>query len=68
VGLLTSKIITGLRSNLEVYIVDGATIFVYVLAATFLGLIVYLARLSRRSHIEVAENVTAKDSKPRKAA
>jgi hypothetical protein len=48
--------------------VDGATIFVYILAATFLGLIFYLARLSRRSHVENAENGTAKDSKPRKAA
>jgi hypothetical protein len=51
--------------------VDGATIFVYVLAATFFGLVVYLARLSRRSHAEHAEhaeNVTAKDNKPRKAA
>jgi hypothetical protein len=48
--------------------VDGATIFVYVLAATFFGLVVYLARLSRRSHAEHAENVTAKENKPRKAA
>ena len=46
--------------------VDGATVFVYVLAATFFGLVFYLARLSRRSH--TAENVTPKESKPRKAA
>jgi hypothetical protein len=42
--------------------VDGATIFVYVLTATFVGLIIYLARLSRRSE---GQNVAPQESKPR---
>jgi hypothetical protein len=57
----------------EVSIVDAGTIFVLVLSATFLGVIVYLARLSRRTQAETvkhtrAENVTPKETKPRKAA
>ena len=44
---------------------DAGNIFVYVLSATFLGVIVYLARLSRRSQ---GQNVTQEESKPRKAA
>jgi hypothetical protein len=53
--------------------VDAGTIFVLVLSATFVGVIVYLARLSRRTQTEnvartQAENVTRKETKPRKAA
>jgi hypothetical protein len=47
--------------------VDGATIFVYVLTATFVGVIVYLARLSRRSRSQ-DQSVTQEETKPRKAA
>jgi hypothetical protein len=63
--LIPSKILAGCIKP-GGSIVDGATIFVYVLSATFFGLIFYLARLSRRSH--TADNVTPKESKPRKAA
>jgi hypothetical protein len=45
--------------------VDGATVFVYVLSATFLGLIVYLAALSRRHH---AEGLKPEDKKPQNVA
>ena len=51
---------------------DSGTIFVIVLSATFLGAIIYLARLSRRTQAEdpksQAENIKSKETKPRKAA
>ena len=44
---------------------DGATIFIYVLTATFFGLIAYLAVLSRRRRADVTE---LEDKNDRKAA
>ena len=44
---------------------DGATIFIYVLSATFLGLIAYLAVLSRRRRADAAN---LEDKNPRKVA
>ena len=44
---------------------DGATIFIYVLSATFFGLITYLAVLSRRSRADTAQ---LEEKKPRNVA
>jgi hypothetical protein len=44
---------------------DSGTIFVYILSAGVLGLIIYLAALSRRQRQQV---VKPEDQKPRKAA
>jgi len=44
---------------------DGATIFIYILSATFFGLIAYLAVLSRSDR---ADAVKLEDKKPRHAA
>jgi len=46
-------------------LVDGASIFVYVLSATFFGLIVYLAVLSRSHDVE---GVKPEGKKPRNVA
>jgi hypothetical protein len=57
--------------------VDGATIFVYVLSATFFGFIALLAVTSRRRHHAEAikpeaqrniESLKSEDKKPRNAA
>jgi len=45
--------------------VDGGTIFIYVLSATFFGLIAYLAVLSRRRSANAAK---FEDKRPRKVA
>jgi hypothetical protein len=45
--------------------VDGTTIFIYVLSATFFGLIAYLAILSRRHRTDVAN---LENKKPRNVA
>jgi len=49
--------------------VDAGNIFIYVLSASFFGVIAYLSWLSRRSHGQnVTQNVTQEEGKPRKAA
>jgi hypothetical protein len=45
---------------------DAADIFVYALSATYLGLIVFLAVLSRRQ--SAARSAESEDKTPRKAA
>jgi hypothetical protein len=45
--------------------VDGGTIFIYVLTATFFGVIAYLAVLSRRRRTDAAK---LEDKRPRKVA
>jgi len=45
--------------------VDGATIFIYVLSATFFGVIAYLAVLSRRNRADAAH---LGEKKPRNVA
>ena len=46
--------------------VDAADVFVYALSATYLGLIVFLAVLSRRQ--TPAQSAKSEDKAPRKAA
>jgi hypothetical protein len=45
--------------------VDAATIFIYVLSATFFGLIAYLAVLSRRHRADAGK---LENKKPKKVA